>query len=73
MGDDIIEYSKISTEKDKSQEEEKPFFYIFIPKSYISNYNNVKIRKAKKLALIKKLKTTILSMYNVQKKKVNKR
>lgn len=73
MGDDIIEYSQISTEIDHSYNEEKPFFYIYIPKSYIPNYSNLKNRKVKKNTLIRKLKTTILSMYKASKKKTNKK
>lgn len=63
MGDEIIEYSKICTEKEILDKDEMPFFYVYISKQYIKNYNNEKIRKVQKEEIIEKLRPTILSMY----------
>lgn len=67
MGEDVIEYSVISNEKELSPKEVMPFFYIYIPKDYIHNYNNLKIRKIEKAKLIEYIRPTILSMYTTEK------
>ena len=63
IGKDLIDYSLINHEQECSKDETTPFFYIYISKQHIANYDNIKVRVEQKEQIIESLKTTILSMY----------